>query len=155
MIYEEAHKIAVRVVEEMLPYCERIEIGGSLRRKKAEVKDIEIIVISNDREGLKKVVDKWMRVKGEVTGKYTQRILPDGIKLDLFFATKENFGNIFLIRTGNWQFSRQMMIKLLQKGLKQKDGYLWKGEEKINCYEEEDIFRLLDTPYIEPEKREM
>lgn len=41
----EARAIAEALVEEMRPFCERIEIGGSLRRQAREVKDIELVAI--------------------------------------------------------------------------------------------------------------
>jgi DNA polymerase/3'-5' exonuclease PolX len=37
--------IAGRIVEALRPYCERIEIAGSLRREKPMVGDIEIVAI--------------------------------------------------------------------------------------------------------------
>lgn len=40
-----AQKIARRLVQLMEPWCERVEIAGSVRRCKAEVKDIEIVAI--------------------------------------------------------------------------------------------------------------
>ena len=41
----QAENLARRVVETMAPYCERVEIAGSIRRGKAEPKDIEIVAI--------------------------------------------------------------------------------------------------------------
>lgn len=40
-----ARQIADRLVEEMRPFCGRIEIGGSIRRSKPDCKDIEIVAI--------------------------------------------------------------------------------------------------------------
>jgi len=156
MQLEEAKKIADKYIEILYPYCSRIEIAGSIRRKKSEVKDIEIVCIKqiDDLGGMfEDTVNQWQKVKGEPTGKYTQRILPEGIKLDLFMATPENWGNIFLIRTGNWQFSKQIMIRALNMGLKQRDGYLWKGEKMLECREENDIFKILKLDFILPKNR--
>ena len=38
MEYEKAFEIAKKVEAELNPYCERIEIAGSIRRKKQEVR---------------------------------------------------------------------------------------------------------------------
>ena len=43
--YTQARGVAELLVQAMSPFCERIEIAGSLRRKKALVSDIEICVI--------------------------------------------------------------------------------------------------------------
>lgn len=37
--------IALKLVERLHPYCEKIEIAGSIRRGKPLVKDIEIVTI--------------------------------------------------------------------------------------------------------------
>ena len=174
MKYEEALEIAERVEKELEPYCKRIEIAGSIRRKRPECGDIEIVLVKDDVEGLKSVVDKWIKVKGEVTGRYTQRLIEGGkVKLDIFMANEDNWGNIFLIRTGNWVFSRWMMgIKAREMGYKHAGGYLWEPVEsdvlwrkenaakttpngvKCICREEKDVFELLDVDWIEPEDRD-
>jgi len=45
MNLESAQTLAEALKHHLEPYCERIEIGGSIRRKKPEVKDIELICI--------------------------------------------------------------------------------------------------------------
>lgn len=45
MPHAEAYATALRLVGELAPGCERIEIAGSLRRRKLMVRDIEIVVV--------------------------------------------------------------------------------------------------------------
>jgi DNA polymerase/3'-5' exonuclease PolX len=46
MLLHEARTLADELVQVMRPYCERIEIGGSIRREKPDnIKDIEIVCI--------------------------------------------------------------------------------------------------------------
>ena len=45
MTHTQANTIAQSLVERMRPFCERIEVAGSLRRSVPEVKDIELVVI--------------------------------------------------------------------------------------------------------------
>ncbi len=154
MEFKEAYKIAERVKKQLEPYCDRISIAGSLRREKAEVKDIEIVAIPNDRFQLGLIVNKWMKVRGEVSGKYTQRILPDGIKLDLFFATKKNWGLIFAIRTGSAEYSHKVLgIGWVKAGYKSKEGTLHKDNKPIEVREEIDLFNLIGVEYAEPKQR--
>src|SRR3990172_2051956 len=42
---EEAAEIGYGLLEWLAPYCQRAEIAGSVRRGKAEVKDLEIVAI--------------------------------------------------------------------------------------------------------------
>lgn len=165
MEYNEALKIATEVLELIKPHCYRAEIAGSIRRKKPEVKDVEIVAIPMVYDvglfesGIATVVNQWEKVKGELdwaTCKYTQRILPQGIKLDLFFASPTNFGLIYLIRTGDWEFSKKFLGTLLpQKGYKCADGKLYKNglDYFIETKEEIDLFNRAGISYIEPENR--
>ena len=158
MKLEEIEPIAEKYVKILEPYCNRIQIAGSIRRRKKECKDIEIVIIRKPErlDELIKVVDKFGKIKGCIDGRYTQRMLPEGVKLDIFIARDDgtNWGNILLIRTGSWKFNVQVIgLRSKEVGLKHKFGYLWDGDERLECREEEDVFRYLKMEYIEPEKR--
>jgi DNA polymerase/3'-5' exonuclease PolX len=162
MKYEKAIIIANKIKAQLEPHCERIEIAGSIRRKKSEVKDIEIVAIPKPygtelfESGIATIVNQWQKVKGELPCKYTQRILPEGIKLDLFFAERDNWGNTYAMRTGSADYSH---LKLASRwkfmGYISKDGFLHRDNQKIVLREEEDLFNLLCMPYCEPEKRNL
>ena len=154
MEYEQALQIAERVKQELKPYCERIAIAGSIRRKKPEVKDIEIVAIPNDRFEIGLIINKWKKIKGNVDGKYMQRELPEGIKLDLFFANEKNWGYIFAIRTGSAEYSHKVLATgWLKAGYKGVDGMLTKNKQEIEVREEEDLFKLIGVEYVEPRLR--
>lgn len=160
MKYNKALEIAEKVKKQLEPYCERIEIAGSIRRKKLEVGDIEMVAIPKPygvgllRSGIVLVVEKWKKVRGSFPCKYTQRILPEGIKLDLFFATKENWGQILAIRTGSAEYSHQVLaIGWVKAGYKSKEGTLYKGDTPIEVREEIDLFKLIGIEYVKPELR--
>jgi DNA polymerase/3'-5' exonuclease PolX len=162
---KEVQKIAQKVLEQLKPHCERIEIAGSIRRKKPDVGDIEIVAIPKPykiglfENGLAEVVNKWERVKGDMEygkTKYTQRILPEGIKLDLFFAEHNNWGLIFAIRTGSADYSYKVLASgWVENGFKSEDGYLCREGEKYDVPEEKDLFKLIGIKYIEPEERNL
>lgn len=88
--------------------------------------------------------------------------------IDLYTAEPGNWGNILAIRTGNADFSHalvtprsmqpfatdgKLMPGLKPSYLKQDGGYLWHAEERIECLEEEDFFKALGVPFVEPSKR--
>ena len=157
MKLEEAKEIAEKYVNLFRPYSRRIEIAGSIRRKKPEVKDIEIVMIRNTAKlaEFKEIVEKLQKVKGEAIGRYTQRILPEGIKLDLFFAIPENWGNTFAIRTGSADYSHEIIAKgWVKAGYKSENGFLHKAGKVIPIFEEEELFNLINVKMVDPEKRE-
>lgn len=168
MDYLEARALAEKVCHQLAPYCDRLKICGSIRRRKPEVSDIDLVVLPktvpvkdmfgmithNDRHpGFVDVVNQWEKVKGDATtGKYTQRLI-EGHRLEIAISSPLNWGNLMLIRTGNSDFSQLIMTIALKRGFQQKDGYLWKGDKLIPLLKEEDYFRVLDIPYVAPEMR--
>ena len=169
MILKKAQAIAENILAELAPHCDRCEIAGSIRRKKPEVGDIEIVAIPKcfpaDLFGGKTLrdpsfvalVQRWPALKGSAHGKYTQRwIKKEGINLDLFMAVPDNWGAILLIRTGNSAFSKYFVGSLLpSKGYKQKDGFAMKNDAIISVPEESDMFRLAGVPWVEPTERNL
>jgi DNA polymerase/3'-5' exonuclease PolX len=170
MDYAQACYIAQGVVAKLKPVTDRIMVCGSLRRrKKTDIRDLDMVLIpkrqdKKDMFGIVigkevdqnfiNVVNSWEKVKGDPTGKYTQRLLPDGTKLELALAVPENFGNITMIRTGNSDFSHMMMSIALKRGLKQEGGFLYRESKLIPLYDERQYFEVLGVPYIEPEFRD-
>jgi DNA polymerase (family 10) len=160
--YEKALKIAQATLEQLRPHCVRAEIAGSIRRKKSEVGDIEIVAIPKPYEnglfesGIATVVNRWAKVRGDLPCKYTQRILPEGIALDLFIVEEGNWGNLFAMRTGSAEYSYKVLAsRWVQLGFKSIEGYLWREDERYDLPEESDLFRLLGIPYVVPELRNL
>jgi DNA polymerase/3'-5' exonuclease PolX len=191
MKLEEAKGIAEGLVEGMRSYCARVEIAGSIRRRKAEVKDIEIVAIpkwelapveeqARDlfgspprapqnfnllhfwatklsgvrwiKPGTSEVVD-W---QPKPEGKYWRGIVGGRIKLDLFLARPDNFGLIFLIRTGSADFSQAVVtyakhrtsFRVGEGSLRDRDGHV------LETFEERDVFDALRIDWVEPEQRD-
>lgn len=184
MLLEEAQLIADEVYNELYPFCERIMIAGSIRRKKPNVGDIEIVCIpkrgqQNSRKtgkpapimGYIQTVQQWVKIKGEPWDKYTQRFVhPKGddnlnktIKLDIFTADVDNWGYILAIRTGSAEYSHKVLATgWVRAGYRGQDGYLVKPETKnsaiveiIPVREEEDLFKLIGINYEKPEERNL
>jgi DNA polymerase/3'-5' exonuclease PolX len=164
------HAPALAIAEQcraaLAPFCARIEIAGSIRRGKPQVKDIELVAIPNlvptglfgdelvTDPDFCAVVNQWPAVKGTPEGRYTQRRLPEGIVLDLFMAHADNWGSILLIRTGDWEFSKYFMGTVLPRhGYQHHDGYVWRDGLKVPVREECELFALVGMPYIEPSQR--
>lgn len=172
MLLTQAFHVAKDVVDVLRPVCERIEIAGSVRRGKAEVKDIEVVAVPlflNDLFGAT-LLDHSLDTfdysplgKVEKNGhKYKKIALKDGISLDLFIVTPPaQWGVQYVIRTGPSDFSQWMVTKKLHRGALPdhcyvKDGAVWDGRDnsKYNLPEERDFFRLCGLKWTEPALRE-
>jgi len=160
MYLEHALPLAEKYVTLLAPHCERIEIAGSIRRKKFDVKDIEIVAIPKPYEtglfasGIATVVNQWEKVKGDLPCKYTQRILPEGIKLDLFFATPTNWGLILVYRTGSSEFNIAWLRSMKLRGYRMLEGTMFYKGKEVFVREEKDLFNRMGERFILPEHRE-
>lgn len=153
--YAQVLPIAQLIVERLAPYCQRIEIAGSLRRQKPTISDIEIVAIPKHEQRptapaslfapsetaphnlLWAYLDQLMQAGkiahpthkgwGDTYRKFTLTTT-NGLthKIDLFTATAENWGNTLLIRTGSADFSR-WMVTPQSKGGALPDGYHHSG----------------------------
>lgn len=129
MKYEEALAIAQDVLEQLRPHCYRCEIAGSIRRKKEEVKDIDIVMIAKPYEigllesGIATVVNRWEKISGSLPCKNTRRVLPQGIMLDLFLVNPANWGYMYAIKTGSERYGRcKLGRSWVKQGYKGVDG---------------------------------
>jgi DNA polymerase/3'-5' exonuclease PolX len=182
-LLKEAEAKAQWLVEQMRPFCVRAEIAGSIRRRKAEVKDIEIVAIpkfeDRQQEGflfaktksVNLLYELWARDIQDVQwikpatqqivswpvnadGRYWRGLLPSGMKLDLFLVCRENWGLQLLIRTGCAEFSQAVMTEAKRIGKPCVNAFLQSPSgESIPTFEEQDVFEALGLEYVEPPNR--
>lgn len=178
MKLDPALNIARGVYAVLKPHCERLDIAGSIRRKRPEVKDIEMLVVPKvetyteasvdlfEPEGVERTrrlpsFAETVRTLGTIEkgkpegGKYVKIILPEGIALDLFIVYAQSWGYQMAIRTGSWEFSRLLAARWKRLGYFGDEGVLTKAGRKINVPEEADLFALLRMSVPPPERREL
>lgn len=176
----QAASLAAEVVALLRPACQRIEVAGSIRRRRPLVGDIEIVcqprcearagglfaeltesvnllderVAALLRDGaLRRGLDASGR---PAWGSRYHRILYDGVQVDLFAVlAPAQWGVIYLLRTGPAAFNKRL-VTVRHKGgwlpewLKMRAGVLWLGDDLVSTPEEEDVFYTLGQPYVEP-----
>ncbi len=164
MELQKAAQLAGELIEFLKPYCERIELAGSTRRKKAIVHDIEIIALPGNLNTLKNKLGMHLlkmsssRSKNpfiKAGDKYIQ-FKYKGEQVDMFIADEDNWGLIYLIRTGSAAFSTHMLAswKKASGGGYSENGYLHTKEgRRVVTKEEIDVFNLCRMDFLEPEFR--
>ncbi|MEO8666551.1 MAG: hypothetical protein ABI462_13750 [Ignavibacteria bacterium] len=159
----ELHK-AVTLAEEIIriikPYCNKLEIAGSVRRKKEIVKDIELVVTTPDVKTLKNKLGLFLLKENKIpflkSGNKYINFLYKGYKFDLFVAAEDNFGLTFLSRTGSAEFTTRMLAhwKKITSGGSSVNGYLHDKEgNKYLTPTEESVFELLMLNFVDPKFR--
>ena len=183
MNYLLAKHFAGELIAGLNESCLRIEVAGSVRREKPEVKDLELGCIPKPGaprpEFGQKPFPSWLEhglhalQEAEVLGsrikdgpKYKQIIINTGgmagdlFKLDLFIVRPETWGVQFAIRTGPAEFSHKLVTRqdwggLLPNNMKVEDGCLWNVVlgYAIPTPEERDFFDALGLEWLEPKAR--
>ena len=161
MEYSLAKSLADELIEVLKPFCLKIEIAGSVRRKKPQVKDIEICLVPENSNKAFNELGKFLlkldkNFKYNKNGSRYKQFRYKGCQIDMFIAKPDNWGLIFLMRTGSAEFSTKALAawKRVTGGGYAKDGYLYNSKNEIfYTYEEEDMFKLCKMDFIEPELR--
>ena len=154
MELEKAKAIADRVVEALEPHCDRIQIVGSIRRRKAIVNDIDVVLIPRDRWNLDSVLIGMGNHK--MAGMKITRVEMDSIPLDIYFADEQTWATLLLIRTGSKENNIRLATLAKKKGwhlAASGDGLFNEKGERIAGDSEESIFKALGLPYQPPERR--
>jgi DNA polymerase (family X) len=136
----------------------RIEIGGSIRRKKEVIKDIDIVASSRDPEGVIGLFTKLPAVEHVVAAGDTKAsvTLASGIAADLRVVTEEQFPYALQYFTGNQDHNVRLRGIAKKMGLKLNEYGLFRTDDNslVKCAEEADIYRALGLDYVPPELRE-
>jgi len=149
---EHAEKLAEQFIHEIADYCEKIKIVGSIRRRKTDCRDIDLVLLAKPEE-LWNFTFKLKRIsKIKVDGKQVKRVLYKGQQIDLYFATPETWGALVLIRTGSAQHNIALSKRALNMEMKLTHRGLMKNGEII-ASTEKGIIEALDLSYVEPEER--
>lgn len=152
MKLEEAKRLAERFVSEIAPFCETIRIVGSIRRRKNEIRDIDLVLIVSDGLGfttkLRQVSSKFL-----IAGSQQKRVIYEGEQFDIYIASPETYEPLVLIRTGSAAHNIKLSMLARKKGMKLTHKGLVK-DGKVFASTEKEIFEALDLPYAEPNERE-
>ena len=153
-----AASIAEEMVEILRPHSKIINIAGSIRREKPEVKDIEIVcspkriyqptLFGNSKcytadcfkSAIQAVPGKIL--KGQSGGRYLQIKLDKGINLDLFLPQDEDYYRQYATRTGSGEYSRIILAQSWnRKGWVGTPDGLRRMEYCSRLYEDKNIWR--------------
>lgn len=172
--------IASQVIDELRSSCSRIDIAGSIRRRRRRVRDIEIVCEPLVRGGVGQMnlfggepevhqtkldivlstlikAGRLSRDTRKADGPRYKRlnVSTHEIPLDLFIVRPPaTWGVILAIRTGPAEFSKEL-VATLPEGLKIAGGQLLdRNGDAFWTDDERDLFREIGIPFIPPYKRE-
>lgn len=152
---EKALEVAGEMVHLLDYYFDRVEVVGSVRRRKPWVNDVDLVAIP--REHLEpRAVLQLLQVKIVRSGPKMATFEFKGVRLDIYYATAETWGTLFLIRTGSKESNIRLCTAAQNKGWKLKangEGLFDSGGTRIAGDDEASIFRALGLPFKQPWER--
>lgn len=145
----------LREALERHPKVIRCEIAGSIRRRRKDVGDIDLVVASNDADA---VAHDFLEREdiALVHAKGPHRIsvaLDAGIDCDVRVVPPDAFGSALLYFTGSRAHTIALRQLALAQGLHLNEYGLYRGKRKIAGESEEGIYTALSLPWLPPEKR--
>src|SRR5512134_3704133 len=132
--------------------------GGSLRRMRDTVGDLDILVASKDPPAVMDMFVKMPRIH-RVLGKGPTKSsieFNDGLRVQLWVYPPKEFGTALMYATGSKEHNIRLREMALAKDLSLSDHSfknILDGSE-IFCATEEEVYKTLGLPWIPPELRE-
>jgi DNA polymerase (family 10) len=140
------------------PAVQKAEIGGSLRRGKEVVKDLDLIAASSRPKEVMKVFTSAPQVEKVVSQGETKSsvLLSGGLPCDLRVVPSESWATALAHFTGCKEHNIAMRQRAIERGLHLSEWGLFKeGSKKaLPLKEEKDLHRALGLEYMPPEIRE-
>lgn len=158
---KKAEKAAKKIISKLktLKEVKNISIAGSLRRKRATIGDIDLLISSNNP---KKVINKFTTLKNikKVLAKGPTKasiILKSGMQSDLRVLKPGSWGAGLFYFTGSKNYNIEIRKIAMKKGFKLNEYGLFNKQtgKRIAGKTEKDICKKLGIKYLEPKQREM
>jgi len=171
MELERAKAIAERLKDLLESACERIEVAGSIRRRKPDVGDIELVCIPKYVAGVDQL-DTQIRgllVRGALDFRRNKlgsavygpknKLLQhcdSGIGVDIFSTDEECWAVTLFVRTGGKETNKEIASRALSRGMRfhaYGRGFTLAGGGELICRSEADVFRAVGLAYRQPWER--
>ena len=141
-----------------LPGVTRTAVGGSLRRMRDTIGDVDLLVAAEDAALVMEHFRAIERAESvNAAGPTKSRVvLFSGLGVDLRVLPAERWGTLLSYFTGSKDHNVKLREMALKKGLSLNEHSFTplNGDPEILCAEEEDVYRILGLPYILPTLRE-
>ncbi len=144
-------KLAKELVKELSPYCKKIQIAGSIRRKEKEPVDIDIVLVAKD----KKKIEEFMKRKGVFVEGGEKKVVfkIKGVKVELYYSVAEEFGACLLAYSSEAGSSIGLRVVAKKKGFKLNQHGLFKKGKRVAGRTERGIYKALGRLWKRPEDR--
>jgi DNA polymerase (family 10) len=134
---------------------ERCAIGGSYRREKETIGDLDILVTTRSPRKVSEVIAALPIVR-KVVAQGERKMsfdLKSDLRVDIRFIKRSQWGSALLYFTGDKEHNIALRKRAMERGWKLNEYGLFEGTKAIASREEEGIYKALGLPYLEPTQR--
>lgn len=141
-----------------LPGVLKTSVGGSLRRMKETIGDIDLLVAAADADPIMTFFRNLDNVESIAAAGPTKSriVLLNGIGVDLRVLPVERWGTLLSYFTGSKEHNVRLREMALKQGMTLNEHAFTplNGDPEILCATEEEVYATLGLPYIPPVLRE-
>ena len=158
----------------LAPFCQRVEIAGSIRRGRLVIGDVDLVILPTvrtvrnllgDQDGAVNETaveiiaranrDGWRVMQAGEETIQIETPKPPRVQVDFFFATEASWASVLLCRTGSREHNVWICSEATRRGLHWKPNRgLMRGDELLPTTSEREIYERLGLTYLEPSQRE-
>jgi DNA polymerase (family X) len=150
-VAERLATLLIQTLEQALPNI-KVSISGSLRRCLETVGNINLIVMDATAQDVAKVLEPVVKINEVLNASLSASVESRDIYITI--VNKENFGAVLAYQTGNYEYRQMLLERATELGCELRDNSLFKSQKLVKTQTEEDFFKTLQLPYVEPELRE-
>lgn len=134
----------------------RVVVAGSYRRRRDTVGDLDVLVTAKNGAAVGNRLVEYDNVAQVVAHGLTRTtvMLRSGLQIDVRAVPEESYGAALLYFTGSKAHNIALRGIANQHGWKLNEYGLFSGKRRIAGATEEDVYKKLGLPFIEPELRE-
>jgi DNA polymerase/3'-5' exonuclease PolX len=166
----QAREIYRKLVAQLGNAVQLVTAAGSVRREKAYVHDLDVVVWANYRRvgqaglfdddlAMFHPVDLMTALNGMVEMKPKAKIVRFaylGIPVELYLAERDgnNYEALLQMRTGSAEFNASLASRARRMGMEYRAGYgLWAMGRRVDDGTERGVFAALNLAYLSPDQR--
>ena len=146
----------------------RFEPAGSLRRKTADSKDVDIVSCTDSTEDRDAALDVFSKLgqfiqRGENRASIRYTHLGRTMQVDLWIVPVESWGSALNYATGSKNHNVHLRMLAQKAGMTVNEYGIYKvhatdpkhgiAGERLGGADEHDLYKLLGIPYVEPQER--
>lgn len=139
-----------------VPGIGRLDVVGSIRRRKETVGDLDMLVqCLRAKPIMDRLADYAAVAEVLVRGRTKMSVrLRDGLQLDLTVVPAVSYGAMLQCYTGSKGHTKELRRRANERGLRVTDYGVFRGKERVAGRSEEEVYEAIGMRWIPPELRE-